>query len=357
MQYRESMMTLTEAELHQCDDGIATRTEPYQLPCTPVLLPSRQFLATDDPAEAELAIREMLTEHRISLLGPASDFHASVTLAEVADLRIAHFRYGTALDITGSPLGRYAINFTLHGVSRIRHGDQRAAAATGAATIFSPVADSQLTWSSDLDVLCVVIPTDALEQHFRKITGVSEPLYFHPGVDSGTAHLARSIVTSILRLNVGGTIDLPEPLAWELRNALLTAIVTELPHDHSAVLRRASSPGTERTALAAVAAMRRQLALPPTIPQLAGQLGVSERTLLSVFHEHFSTTPSAYFKRMRLEAVHDALLHSRPRDITVTRVAAEAGGFLHLGRFAGEYLAMFGEHPADTLRSSANGAR
>jgi transcriptional regulator GlxA family with amidase domain len=58
----------------------------------------------------------------------------------------------------------------------------------------------------------------------------------------------------------------------------------------------------------------------------------------------------AYFKRIRLEAVRDALLRSRPQDATVTGVAAEAGGFLHPGRFAGEYLALFGEHPADTLR-------
>jgi transcriptional regulator GlxA family with amidase domain len=122
---------------------------------------------------------------------------------------------------------------------------------------------------------------------------------------------------------------------------------------HSAALRQTPAAGAARTAVAAVAAMRRQLSAPPTIPQLAAQLGVSERTLQSAFHEHFSTAPSAYFKRLRLAAVRDALRCASPGDTTVTRVAAEAGGFFHLGRFAGEYLAMFGEHPADTLRSAA----
>jgi len=37
-----------------------------------------------------------------------------------------------------------------------------------------------------------------------------------------------------------------------------------------------------------------------------------------------------------------------PQDTTVSRVAAEAGGFFQLGRFVGDYLAMFGEHPAGT---------
>ncbi len=319
---------------------------------TPALLPARPFLSTDDPDEAELALQDVLCEHHISLRGPASDFHAAVTLAEVADLRIAHFRYGTALDITAGPLGRYAMNFTLDGVSRVRHGGQRAAAPTGAATIFSPIAESELTWSSDLELLCLVIPAPALQRHFRKMTGIAEPVHFRPGVDPGAAHLSRSMLMSVLRLTAGGTVSLPDPVAWELRNSLLTAVVTELPHNHSAALRETSCAGTARTAMAAVAAMRGQLPTPPTIPQLASQIGVSERTLQSVFHEHFSTAPSAYFKRMRLEAVRDALLCANPRDTTVTRVAAEAGGFFHLGRFAGEYLAMFGEHPVDTLRSS-----
>jgi AraC-like DNA-binding protein len=219
------------------------------------------------------------------------------------------------------------------------------------------MAESKLTWSSDLDLLCLVIPAHALELHFLKMTGIDEPVHFRPGVDPSAAHLARSMLMSILRLTAGGTVNLPDPLAWELRNALLTSIVTDLPHNHSAALRETSPSGTARTAMAAVAAMRRQLAAPPTIPQLAAQLRVSERTLQSVFHEHFSTTPSAYFKRMRLEAVHDALLCSRPQDTTVTRVAAETGGFFHPGRFAGEYLALFGEHPLDTLRSSVGGWR
>jgi AraC-like DNA-binding protein len=319
----------------------------------PTALPGREFLSTDDPDEAEFALRDMLCDHHISLRGPASDFHASVAVADVADLRIAHFSYGTALDITAGPLARYAMNFTLCGVSRVRHGGQRAAARTGAATIFSPVADSELTWSSDLELLCLVIPRHALERHFRKMTGIDEPIHFHPGVDPGAAHLARLMLTLILRLTAGGTVSLPDPLAWELRNALLTAVVTELPHNHSAALRESHSSGTARTAMAAVTAMRRQLSAPPTTPQLAAQLGVSERTLQAAFHEHFSTAPTAYFKRMRLEAVREALRCSSPRDTTVTRVAAEAGGFFHPGRFAGEYLAMFGEHPLETLRSPA----
>jgi hypothetical protein len=48
-----------------------------------------------------------------------------------------------------------------------------------------------------------------------------------------------------------------------------------------------------------------------------------------------------------------ALLRLRPEDSTVTQVASDVGGFFHLGRFAREYLAMFGEHPSGTLHRQA----
>jgi AraC family ethanolamine operon transcriptional activator len=99
--------------------------------------------------------------------------------------------------------------------------------------------------------------------------------------------------------------------------------------------------------------MRRQLATPAPIPRIAAELGVSERALQVTFRDELRTTPSARFKQLRLEAVHDALLRLRPEESTVTQVAADVGGFFHLGRFANEYFGMFGERPSDTLRRRA----
>jgi transcriptional regulator GlxA family with amidase domain len=99
--------------------------------------------------------------------------------------------------------------------------------------------------------------------------------------------------------------------------------------------------------------MRRQLASPASIPKIAAELGVGERSLQVTFRHELATTPSARFKELRLEAVHDALLRLPPEDSTVTQVAADVGGFFHLGRFASEYLAMFSEHPSATLHRQA----
>jgi transcriptional regulator GlxA family with amidase domain len=100
----------------------------------------------------------------------------------------------------------------------------------------------------------------------------------------------------------------------------------------------------------AIEEMRRRMALSPPIAVIATAIGTTERALRASFHESTHSTPSAYFKRMRLEAVRRALLRSSPHGTTVTRVARDVGGFVHMGRFAGDYLQAFGEHPGESLR-------
>jgi AraC family ethanolamine operon transcriptional activator len=60
-------------------------------------------------------------------------------------------------------------------------------------------------------------------------------------------------------------------------------------------------------------------------------------------------SPQRYLKRRRLSLVRRALLgaHDRP---TSVKMEAMRFGFWHLGRFAADYHACFGEHPGDTLR-------
>ena len=86
----------------------------------------------------------------------------------------------------------------------------------------------------------------------------------------------------------------------------------------------------------------------PTIVDICMTLSVSERTLLYAFHDYVGMSPQAYLRRCRLNRVRTALLAAQPQDTTVTGVAM-AFGFLHLGRFAGDYRQIFDESPGTTL--------
>jgi AraC-like DNA-binding protein len=322
---------------------------------TAACLPRRMLLDTTDRDEVTAVIGELLCEHELLVEGPAAQFRAQVRDCAVGDLRLAHFKYGTAFTVKSQPLGRYVVNFTISGVSRVRHGRASAVAGSGQGTVFSPRADSELTFTPETEVLSLVVPKAALEEHFRRLSGIgSGEIVFDPQIGADTAQLLRSLIGAALRVSGGGLFDMPEAVSWQMRDAILTAMLLELRHDHWELLTSLRGSEAKRLCDAATSVMRRQLASPASIPKIAAELGVSERSLQVTFRHELDTTPSARFKQLRLEAVYDALLRLRPEDSTVTQVASDVGGFFHLGRFAREYLAMFGEHPSATLHRQAS---
>ena len=76
--------------------------------------------------------------------------------------------------------------------------------------------------------------------------------------------------------------------------------------------------------------------------------GVSERTLSTAFREVIGVSPQQFIKARRLGAARHALVGARRTDMSVKSVAL-ALGFWHLGYFARDYKAHFGESPSETL--------
>ncbi|MFZ2103249.1 MAG: helix-turn-helix domain-containing protein [Oricola sp.] len=88
----------------------------------------------------------------------------------------------------------------------------------------------------------------------------------------------------------------------------------------------------------------------PTVFDICEALDVSERTLQYAFREYVGLSPTAYLRTCRLNRVRAELTASGPQEATITQMAMRFG-FLHLGRFAGDYKRMFGESPSATLAS------
>ncbi|MBP0491179.1 AraC family transcriptional regulator [Pararoseomonas indoligenes] len=101
------------------------------------------------------------------------------------------------------------------------------------------------------------------------------------------------------------------------------------------------------------AALRRALGFlqaratePLTLADIATAAGVPERTLHEAFRRHLGTTPLRHLRDLRLDRAR-ARLRAGGEGVTE---AALAVGFTHLSRFAGDYVARFGERPSETLR-------
>lgn len=88
----------------------------------------------------------------------------------------------------------------------------------------------------------------------------------------------------------------------------------------------------------------------PTIHQICQQLCISERTVRSAFHHRYGVSPKAFLMAYRLKHARRQLRNHHLGSTTVQEVAS-AWGFWHMGQFAHDYKAMFGELPSQTLTS------
>lgn len=94
---------------------------------------------------------------------------------------------------------------------------------------------------------------------------------------------------------------------------------------------------------------------PLSVPDLARQNGIPERTLRSAFQKCYGLSPAEYLRIHRLHQARRALRASGPDETTVTKIAFGLG-FWDLGRFAGAYRQLFGEPPSETLRKPSHHA-
>ena len=85
-----------------------------------------------------------------------------------------------------------------------------------------------------------------------------------------------------------------------------------------------------------------------TLRTLCAVAGVSERRVRDAFYECFGVSPTVHLRNSALREVRRTLIARPAARDAVTRAASDFG-FWHLSRFAGQYRALFGESPSETL--------
>lgn len=88
---------------------------------------------------------------------------------------------------------------------------------------------------------------------------------------------------------------------------------------------------------------------PLSILQVCNRVGASRRKLNYCFQDVLGTSPTKYFRALRLNGARRALSQPESSGTTVQDVAA-SWGFWHLGQFSLDYKRHFGELPSQTLQ-------
>jgi AraC family transcriptional regulator, ethanolamine operon transcriptional activator len=121
-----------------------------------------------------------------------------------------------------------------------------------------------------------------------------------------------------------------------------------VPADAAAGPRAPDDRTRRRIVHEADAYLRADPARPVYTDELCAALGVSPTGLHLAFTAAFGISPHRYLKMRRMGMVRAALL-SRSGPWRSVKAAALSHGFWHLGQFAHDYRALYGEAPSETL--------
>ena len=136
------------------------------------------------------------------------------------------------------------------------------------------------------------------------------------------------------------TRAIDEALALHVRKALETSAATP-----------ETSMRTQRAAAVACACrfIDSYLGKPLGLSGLCAHCGVGVRTLEYGFRQFYDTTPISFIKSLRLTRTRSVLTRAVGQRTSISATARRLG-FTHMGQYAQDYRALFGESPTMTLR-------
>ena len=174
-------------------------------------------------------------------------------------------------------------------------------------------------------------------------------LEFVPALELESAYgrrLRRRVDLALADLDEAGPEGVSPIMLTMYEQLIVTELLLGQPSNYTAALHRLENRIAPRDVKRAIDFIEAHVELPLTLADIAWASGVPGRTLLEHFKLHCGVSPMRYLRNTRLARVRDELTRTDPSR-SVTEIATE-WGFSHLGRFAVEYRAHFGESPSET---------
>lgn len=319
------------------------------------LLPRHAVFRTRDLEEARAHMCGALGEHGVSYLPRQRHLDFRHRQARVSSIAVNSLEWGAGVMITAPLLPDfYLLQFTLAGACELWQGTNHSLLSAGSVAIVNPGGGFRKSWMPGTRQLLVRIDKRLVEREFRAWTGAdnSGGIEFDmPPIDdmAKVGSLARYVrmVCDDLKNEAS---NLSHPLvADRVASGLVSLLLTSMPHNKKSAIEatanRPIAPFFVRRVEQFIAQHARDAI---TLADLTGIAGVSTRALQTSFRRFRNTTPMDYLRTIRLELARTELANAGRQSKSVATVAT-AVGFGHLGRFARDYHARFGELPSQTL--------
>jgi len=323
-----------------------------------------RLFESHDVDEARESVARVFCPHGLVTLRPRADLDACHHSARLhRDVSLNYVQYGPGVQIDPGYLQDFfLLQIPLRGGAEIRCGAQQVEATPRLASLPSPTELLSMRWADDSPHLIVRLARPALLSRLESLlqAPVRQHLVFDLGVpldNPALAPLVHFIDYLRLTLDAGNALQSGSPLAEHAEAYLMASLLMSAGHNHSRALagdtqRRSLLPRVVRRAQEYMEAHADQ---PLSLADVCREVGCSARALQLAFRQHAGQGPMEFLRETRLEKVRSELRASAGANGAGVREVAQKYGFLHLGHFAAQYRARFGERPSETLAEERRG--
>lgn len=301
------------------------------------------------PGEVSEYVGRHLGSHRLQI-GRDTAARASLAHRGFAALDLCRLHYAGQVRILAPALNElYHLQILLRGRCLWQGREGIRDYGPGELMLLNPSEPVDLVYSDDCEKFIVKLPATLLERvcQARGWTLPAGGIRFARPV---AQRPSRDIVDLLRLICHEAEVALPNGFQEPYLQILASKLLLQLPSNLAAPASR-GEPCNRFAQL--VEYIEAHLGEELTPRQLAAQAHLSERGLFSLFQREAGCAPLEFVRQRRLERVRQVLLDPQAGARSVTEVAL-AHGFLHLGRFAQQYKARFGESPSTTWRGRLN---
>lgn len=299
---------------------------------------------------------QVLVPHKVTCAGEVSP-HARMNAAQLAHTTLAYLRYESEIRMAAPTTeSMYFFTLPLSGRAEVCRGGSEVEASTplrGAA--FRAEDSGSIALDRNFTMLFVRVERCALERQLESMLGreIRSPIVFDFAMDLTSPALCTWVDSvRLLQSELERTFSAEKRtlITAQIEELVIAGLLTGQPHNYSDELHGHPRSTHPRVIRRAVELLEHQPDVAWTLRDLAGQLGISVRTLQDGFTRHVGLPPITYLREIRLAQAH-ADLAAGDAGTSVSATACK-WGFTHLGRFAAAYRDRYGEHPSETLRAS-----
>ena len=307
--------------------------------------------------EANTHLNDIFWPHELNVIGSDHEIQVQHVSARLASLSINSLTYGANVSIKPvEPVEpAYVFVFTLSGVAKHWEDNEVNVSHANDVYVTNPGVRSQTEISHDHTQLSLKLSKSIicryLEQEFNiDIKALPRFSTRTTSIENDTKSLSNVLKIITNYLNDNGERNVNPLVEAYLEKALISAIITELPHNYSDLINNFNhDEDLPRYVRIAQEYIHANIYDVITVDMLSKVAHSNPRSIQTGFRKSFEMTPTQYIRSYRLEIAHEKLKRAAVTGLSVAEIAYSCG-FNDLSKFARYYRTKFGQLPSETTR-------